>query len=50
MTDPLIKSIAAEAWGVDLDDKTISHADRAFLRDSAREIVRMVRAALRGES
>ena len=48
MSDSLLKAIAAEAWGVDLDDKTMSHADRAFLRDSAREIVRMVRAALDG--
>lgn len=50
MSDPLLKKIAEEAWGVDLDDKTMSHADRAFLRNSAREIVRIVRDALRGES
>lgn len=50
MTDPLIKSIAAEAWGVDLGDPTLMASDREFLLGSAREIVRMVRRSMQGES
>lgn len=39
----LVKAVAEEAWGVDLDDPTLMASDKAQLTDSARTIIRLVR-------